>query len=95
MSRSSGGMHLEVQCPARDPAVLVRQARQLQEHFLDLYTYLAKRDRAIERLLARIPSPADLELSSVFNSRAYLEQALWELPPSIGELCDKENCHDW
>jgi hypothetical protein len=76
--------------PAGDAATLTRQVRQLQEHYPDLYDYLKRRDRALERALARIPSRADIELSSVFNARAYLEKTLRELAPGVGELCESE-----
>jgi hypothetical protein len=69
---------------------LATQVRQLQEHYPDLYDYLKRRDRALERALARIPSRADIELSSVFNARAYLEKTLRELAPGVGELCESE-----
>jgi hypothetical protein len=51
---------------------LATQVRQVREQFPDLYDYLTQRDRALERALARIPSRADIELSSVFNTRTYL-----------------------
>ena len=69
-----------------DMETLAGQVRQLQEHYPDLYDYLAKRDRAIERALARIPSRADIELSSTFNARAYLERTMRDLVPGVGDL---------
>jgi len=67
---------------------LATQVRHVQEQFPDLYDYLTQRDRALERTLARIPSRADIELSSVFNTRAYLEKALRGLAPGVGDLRD-------
>ena len=72
-----------------DAVTLASQVRQLQEHYPDLYGYLAKRDRAIERALARIPSRADVELSSVFNARAYLERTMRDLAPGVGDLSER------
>ncbi len=67
-------------------ASLASQARQLSEHYPELYDHLRRRDKAIERALRRIPSRADVELSSVFRPRRHLEKALRELPPGIGDL---------
>ena len=65
---------------------LATQARQLSEHYPELYEHLKRRDRAIERALARIPSRADVELASVFNARRYLEKAMKNLAPGVGDL---------
>ena len=65
---------------------LAVQARQLSEHYPELYEHLKRRDRAIERALARIPSQADVELASVFNARRYLEKTMKNLAPGIGDL---------
>ena len=67
-------------------ANLASQARQLSEHYPELYDHLRRRDKAIERALRRIPSRADVELSSVFRPRHHLEKALQELPPGVGDL---------
>ena len=72
-----------------DTKTLAGQVRQLQGHYPDLYDYLAKRDRAIERALARIPSRADIELSSTFNARAYLEKTMRDLAPGVGDLSER------
>ena len=58
----------------------------MSEHYPELYDHLKKRDRAIERALARIPSRADIELASTFNARNYLEKTMRELAPGVGDL---------
>ena len=65
---------------------LAIQTRQLSEHYPELYEHLKRRDRAIERALARVPSRADVELASVFNARSYLEKTMRELAPGVGDL---------
>ncbi len=72
--------------PAEMTKTLEDQARQMSEHYPELYDHLRRRDRAIERALARIPSRADVELSSVFNARRYLEQTMKSLAPGVGDL---------
>lgn len=67
-------------------AELASQARRLRAHYPLLYDYLERRDRALERALARIPSQADVELGGVFNDLAYLETTLQSLAPGIADL---------
>ena len=67
-------------------ADIASQARQLREHYPGLYDHLTRRDRAIERALAWIPSHADVELASVFNARRYLEMTMKNLAPGVGDL---------
>jgi hypothetical protein len=66
--------------------MLTTQARQLAEHYPELYEHLRRRDRALERALARIPSRADVELASVFNARRYLEKTMKNLAPGVRDL---------
>ncbi len=79
-------------------ASLASQARQLSEHYPELYDHLRRRDKAIERALARIPSRADVELASVFNARRYLEKTMKNLAPGVGDLngfdAPKPTTHD-
>lgn len=72
--------------PAEKTRTLADQARQMSEHYPELYDYLKQRDRTLERALARIPSRADIELASVFNARRYLEKTLKNLAPGVGDL---------
>ena len=67
-------------------ATLAVQARQLSEHYPELYEHLKRRDQAIERALARIPSRADVELASTFNARRYLEKTMKNLAPGVSDL---------
>lgn len=71
-------------------AELAECARQLQERWPLLYDYLEHRDRALDRALARIPSPADIELYGAFNVRAHLAQMLGQVPPGVGRLASEE-----
>lgn len=71
-------------------AELAECARQLQDRWPLLFDYLERRDRALERALARIPSPADIEQYAVFNIRAHLAHTLGQLPPGIGQLAHEE-----
>lgn len=65
-------------------------ARQLQERWPLLFEYLERRDRTLERALARIPSPADIEQYAVFNIRAHLAGTRGQLPPGLAQLAHQE-----
>jgi len=69
---------------------LAECARLLEERWPLLFDYLAKRDRTLERALARIPSPAEIELYATFNVRAHLARTLGQLPPGIATLAHEE-----
>jgi hypothetical protein len=71
-------------------AELAECARLLEERWPMLYDYLARRDRVVERALARIPSPADIEQYAVFNIRDHLARTLGQLPPGIATLAHEE-----
>lgn len=72
--------------PAETTRTLADQARQMSEHYPELYDHLKQRDRALERALARIPSRADVELASTFNARQHLEKTMKNLAPGVGDL---------
>ena len=54
-------------------AVLREQATAFQQQFPELYEHLRRRDAELLRL-ARLPSPADIELSATLNVRGRLER---------------------
>lgn len=67
---------------------LAGQAKQLREQCAMLYAYLEKRDRTLILALERIPSHADVEMSSVFDVRAHLEATLQNLAPGVADLAE-------
>lgn len=70
--------------------MLSNQFKEFRSHYPDLYVYLATRYRVIERTLARMPSAADVELASTFNSRRHLATTLGDLAPGIAQLERRE-----
>ncbi|CAN5806262.1 hypothetical protein BH23CHL2_BH23CHL2_18980 [soil metagenome] len=68
------------------PTTLQDQARMLQNELPELYAYLIERDQKIRRSLARIPSPADIELSATWNHRQFVEKAVNSIGPGLDEL---------
>jgi hypothetical protein len=69
---------------------LTEQARLMQAECPELFAYLSRRDAALRRALRRAPSPADIELSAVFNYRAHYAQTLRDLSHGVAELARDE-----
>jgi hypothetical protein len=44
----------------------------MQERYPELYAYLRRRDAELQRILRRIPSPADVALSASFDLRTQI-----------------------
>lgn len=67
---------------------LRHQACQVKMHYPELYAVLKQRDIRINRALSRIPAPADVESSSVFDLHTHIDGTLTCLPPGLFSLAE-------
>jgi hypothetical protein len=70
----------------RQTRTLSDQAKLMQAECPELFAYLSRRDADLRQALRRSPSPADLELSAIFNYRAHYGQALRYFAAGVAEL---------
>lgn len=71
--------------------LLQEQAADMRVRYPELYEHLRQRDVALRRFLARIPSPADVELSASFNLPARLLALRHELSSGLDDLSESSS----
>jgi hypothetical protein len=64
---------------------ILDQAREVREQYPAFYAFLVTRERALDRVLAGIPHPSNVEAWLTFSAGAHARRLL-NLPPGMCEL---------